>query len=371
MPQVQFTEITIRNLPVPARGQRMYLDQSLAGFGVRVSQGGRKTFALMSGKKRRLLTIGRVGVISLAEARQRARELLAAQTLGLAPEKKATHYDEAVEQFLVAYRAKNKPSTAKETERLVRRYLAFDGAIAEITTSDVTRIIDRLSTTPSEQQHVFVAARHLFRWFQRRRMIELSPLAGVDAPRRPMPRDRVLDAHELATIYRARQDSFGDIVRILILTGQRLGQISGLRSEYVDPEARTITWPGMAMKNNRPHTIPYGDLAAAIIEPRLSRKLLFHSKGNPDKQFSNFSNAKRQLDALCKLPHWTLHDLRRSVTTQWAFLGVAPHVCERILAHASGEISGVAAIYNRHSYMDEMRQAVAAFDAHLAKFINS
>lgn len=164
---------------------------------------------------------------------------------------------------------------------------------------------------------------------------------------------------------------YGDIIRILILTGQRLGQITNLRGDFIDPVARTISWPATAMKGNRLHTIPYGDMTAKIIEARLVEGLVFAAKGNPEKPFSNFSNAKRRLDNACVLPHWTLHDLRRSVTTQWASLGVAPHVCERLLAHSSGVISGVTAIYNRHSYMDEMREAIAAYDAHLVKLLNA
>jgi integrase len=369
MTQVRLTEVTIRNLPLPERGQRTYLDDSLKGFGVRVSQGGSKTFTLMFGKSRRLKTIGRFGVISLAQARQQAREILAEQTLGIAPEKKAISFRDAVEQFLAIYRAKNKPATANETERLIRRHLIFDSAVSDITTADITKRIDQLSNTPSEQQHAFVAARHLFRWYERRRLISLSPLAGVEAPHRPIPRDRVLDGKELTSVYRARDDLYGDIVRMLILTGQRLGQITYLRPEYVETDTKTISWPASAMKGNRPHTIPYGAMTAEIIEPRLGTGLVFAARGNQEKPFRNFSNAKRQLDEICKLPHWTLHDLRRSVTTLWAALGVPPHVCERMLAHSSGVISGVAAIYNRHSYMDEMREAIACYDAHLVKLI--
>jgi integrase len=369
MTQVRLTDVTIRNLPIPEKGQRTYLDESLKGFGVRVSQGGTKTFTLMFGKSRRLKTIGRVGVVTLSEARQCAKEILAEQTLGISVEKKSISYPDAVEQFLAAYKVRNKTSTAKETERLVRRYLTFDKAVSDITTADITKIIDRLSNTPSEQQHVFVAARHLFRWFQRRRLISSSPLDGVEAPHRPRPRDRVLDGGELSAVYTARDDLYGDIIRILILTGQRLGQITHLRAEYVDTETKTISWPASAMKGNRPHTIPYGEITAAIIEPRLEGNLLFTTKSRSEKPFNNFSNAKRQLDSICNLPYWTLHDLRRSVTTLWAALGVPPHVCERMLAHSSGVISGVAAIYNRHSYMDEMREAIAAYESHLVKLI--
>jgi hypothetical protein len=85
MTHVRLTEITVRNLPPPEKGQRTYLDDLLKGLGVRVSQGGSKNFTVMYGAKRRLKTIGRFGVISLAQARQQAKEILAEQTLGIAP----------------------------------------------------------------------------------------------------------------------------------------------------------------------------------------------------------------------------------------------------------------------------------------------
>ena len=116
MTQVRLTEVTIRKLPIPEKGQQNYLDDSLKGFGIRVSQGGTKIFTLMFGKNRRLKTIGPFGVISLTQARQRAREILVQQTLGIAPGEQAISFQDAVEQFLAAYRAKNKPATANETE---------------------------------------------------------------------------------------------------------------------------------------------------------------------------------------------------------------------------------------------------------------
>jgi integrase len=120
------------------------------------------------------------------------------------------------------------------------------------------------------------------------------------------------------------------------------------------------------MKGNRSHAVPFGPLAAEIIERRLGGELIFPSQSNATKPFSNFSNAKRRLDQACgPLTHWTLHDLRRTFTTQLAGLGVAPHVCERILAHSGGAISGVAAIYNRHNYLPEMRNAIESWERRL------
>lgn len=112
------------------------------------------------------------------------------------------------------------------------------------------------------------------------------------------------------------------------------------------------------MKGNRPHAIPLGDMASAILGER-PKPLLF--AGDRGKRFTNFSNMEKEFDRL-NIPGWTLHDLRRTFATEWAKLGIPPHVPERMLAHSTSTISGVAAIYNRHSYLPEMREAVSIFE---------
>ena len=89
-----------------------------------------------------------------------------------------------------------------------------------------------------------------------------------------------------------------------------------------------------------------------------------------DVPFSGWSRAQRRLIRETGLEHFTLHDLRRTFATIHAKIGTPIHVTEKLLNHVSGTISGVAAVYNRHSYMDEMRTAVAEYDAYLEKLIN-
>ena len=103
--RVNLTDITIRNLKAPEKGQRTYLDKNLPGFGVRISQGGTKTYTLMHGPNRELTTIGRVGIITLAQARERGRDILAEEHLGIR-RTKAPRFPEAVEQFIARHCAK-------------------------------------------------------------------------------------------------------------------------------------------------------------------------------------------------------------------------------------------------------------------------
>ena len=65
------------------------------------------------------------------------------------------------------------------------------------------------------------------------------------------------------------------------------------------------------------------------------------------------------------MPHWTFHDLRRTATTGMARLSIHPHVADAVLNHKTGSIQGVAAIYNRHAYLDERRRALETWEAHI------
>ena len=99
--------------------------------------------------------------------------------------------------------------------------------------------------------------------------------------------------------------------------------------------------------------------------PRLHDEFVFPARGNDQSTISGFSRAKARLDQVAGVNDWTLHDLRRTAATQMARLGTAPHVIERILNHVSGSFGGVAGVYNRHSYLDEMREALENWGAWL------
>jgi integrase len=134
-----------------------------------------------------------------------------------------------------------------------------------------------------------------------------------------------------------------------------------MRAAYVDLTSKTITWPASEMKNNEQHTIPFG--------PTVEKLIAIDSHFVLGSRLTNFSLAKKQLDASLPLPHWTLHDLRRTFVTMWAQLGIKQEVTERYVAHRSGKVSGISAVYNRHTYMAEMAAAAIAWEHHLASLI--
>ncbi len=370
MPKILFTDITLRQLQPPKTGQVDYWDKALPGFGVRVSQGGAKSFVLVHGRHRHRTTLGRVGVVSLREARDAARRILAENTLGKHRHPRIT-FENFSKEFFVECERRIRPRTIVEYRRIFNRYflptLRFE-VMEDITRQSIQKIIDRMADTPAMQNGAFAFIRLYMRAGLRRGYLSASPCAGMRLPARLVSRDRVLTDEELRTIWQAAGEAgaFGRIVRLLILTGQRRGEIAGLTKDYVDRRSRTITLPRSLSKNGREHTFPFGDLADEIFEsiPEHARSYLL-SDPRYDTRFDGWSKSKRELDRACGIAPWTLHDLRRTFATNLAGLGVAPHVIERLLNHVSGTISGIAAVYNRHSYLEEMRRVIALWEAKL------
>jgi integrase len=183
-------------------------------------------------------------------------------------------------------------------------------------------------------------------------------------------RNRVLTDGELKAVWKATElmdGHFGPIVKLLILTGQRRSEIAGLQTSWV--QNNTITLPSGGKKHAREHTFPIGPLSASIITLRTRTALLFPARGNDTSPFNGWSKSKATLDALTGIADWILHDLRRTFATRLAEMGVAPHVIERLLNHVTGSLSPIALVYNKAKYLEEMREAMKAWEVHVAGII--
>jgi integrase len=360
---MRLTDISIRALKPAERGQKTHFDETLTGFGVRVSPGGTKTFVLMYGASRRLVSVGRVGIITLANARDKAREMLAKETLGVA-ERPSMAVKDALELFFAAAESRLRPRTRSDYRRLLTRHLRkfTKRAVGSLTNHELSETIDDLVDTPSEQNHAFAAMRTFFRFCVRRGLISRSPLEGVPMPARIPSRDRVLDDAELKAVLRASGDAgypFGTLVQLLIHTGQRKGEIAQLRWTWIDDAKRTITVPADVSKNRRQHTFPYDKRVAGILANIPKDEDALFRMHNWDKRTDDLRDE-------AAIAHFTLHDLRRTYASGMASLGVPPHVVEKVLNHITGTISGVSAIYNRYQYWDEQVEAVARWEGKLA-----
>lgn len=377
------TDLVARKVTPPEKGQRTIWDKSLPGFGLRISQGGTRSWVVQHGPTRQLTTIGRYPLISVADARTEAKRILAERTLGKTRPISIT-YEEALKQFLAACEQKNKTRTVADYRRHLNLHFKFGKTqLSAITSQEIMRRIDRLRATPSEQSHAFVALKIFLRWTVKHQMLERSPIELMTIPSRQGGRERTLAKEEIKAVYSAAQLTpypYGTIVQLLLLTGQRRGEIAALQWSWIDRAGRTITLPSSITKNRRRHTFPYGSAVEAILEALpVQGELLFPAsrenvRGKPTTIFNGWGKPKVQLDAeiaeagAAILP-WTLHDLRRTFATTLAALQTPVHVTEKLLNHVSGTVSGVAAIYNRHTYIDEMREAVTAYENHLQKLL--
>jgi integrase len=361
----------------------MYRDAGLPGFGVRVSQAGTKTFVLVHGRDRQFVTIGRYPIITLAQARTEAKSLLAKKTLGLLQPKSIT-FEEAYEKFKTEHVATKRARTQYDYKRTVEKYfLPKLGAtrLNKITYETMIEITSRLADTPSEQAHALAVARTFFKWCARPpRRYAPSPLDGLQLTI-AKSRKRTLSDEEIIKVWRAAEEQgypHGTVVRLLLLTGQRRGEIAWLRRPWINQKERTITLPDTVTKSKREHTFPYGDLTAQILAeaPRFnSTELLFPTRWGDDRPFSGFSKYKKEMTD--GVPGWTLHDLRRTFATRLAGMKVPPHIVERLLNHklggiankTDGIVSAVADVYNRAAYLPEMREAIEKWETFLASLL--
>jgi len=384
------TDIAIKNLARPKHGQVEVWDPRIPGFGVRVSHAGTKSFVLVyrfNGRPRRL-TLGRYPTLKLTDARALAHEALRALAHDEDPAAKkararrltpAESFEGFVTSFVEKY-ARPKNRSAGETERLLRREFVSawgNRPIAEIGKHDVLAILDRLMRADKETtaNRSLAAVRKLFNWAVERGMLEQSPCAGIRAPAKTVKRERVLTDQELRIVWGCAEEMgypYSHLVRLLILTAQRLREVAGMRWADINGEQALWSLSAEHTKSARAHDVPLSPMATHVIAsiPRVSDELVLPARGR-ENIISGFSKWKLRLDEAAGIADWRIHDLRRTAATGMAKLGVAPHVVERILNHTSGTLGGVAGIYNRFQYLPEMRAALEAWAAYIGKLLNT
>jgi integrase len=219
-----------------------------------------------------------------------------------------------------------------------------------------------------------------FVWAMKEGLVEANPVFATNRPYDRKGRERVLTEQEIAQVWRAAgDDSYGTIVKLLILTGARREEIGSLRWDEVDFTARVIRLPPERVKNGRPHDIPLSGPALARLHatPQIAgRDPVFGSGANglgaysiPKKALDQRIAEARQAAGADPMAPWVLHDLRRSVATHMAEIGIAPHIVEAVLNHVSGHKAGVAGIYNRAAYDKEKRAALTLWADHVTALV--
>ena len=384
------TDVAIKNLASPERGQVEIWDPRIPGFGVRVSHAGTKAFVLVyrfNGRSRRL-TLGRYPTLKLADARALAQEALRALAHNEDPAAKkvrarrsaaADGFEGFVSRFVEMY-ARPKNRSADETERLLRREFVSawgNRPIGEIGKHDVLSVLDGLMRVEKHTtaNRSLAAIRKLFNWAVERGMLEQSPCTGIRAPAKTVKRERVLTDEELKIVWACAEEMgypYGHLVHLLVLTAQRLGEVAGMRWVDINREQALWSLSSEQTKSARMHDVPLPAMAMRIIAtiPRVSDELVFPARGR-DNVISGFSKWKMRLDQAAGIEEWRTHDLRRTAATGLARLKVSPHVIERILNHTTGTLGGVAGIYNRFQYIPEMRAAFELWAEHVGTLMRA
>src|SRR5262249_50279499 len=154
---------------------------------------------------------------------------------------------------------------------------------------------------------------------------------------------------------------FGTIVQLLLLTAQRRNEVASMHWSDLNFAVMEWTIPAQRTKNGVAHVVPLAPEALEILRcvPRIDDELVFPSRGGTGRGFCGFSKPMDRLRRIANVEEFTLHDLRRTVATRLSSLRVAPHVVERLLNHVTGILGGVAGVYNRFRYLDEMRAALS------------
>jgi len=411
------TDQQIKKARAAPGGKRYILWDSLTpSLGLRVTDRGHKSFLVQRRVNGRMvkLTLGEYPAVSLAKAREDAREALTSMSRGVDPRQtnfapvtasalRKDSFEGAVDTYIRREVEKNRRiRTQQEITRTLRKVLVPKWGSLPLMAIGPRHVVEMLdefmdAEKPIMANRTLAILQRFFGWCIERHLLETNPCTRVRKPAKEQTRSRVLDDDELREVWLASEGlgwPFGPFFQALILTGQRRSEVAGMLWGEIDAQRHQWMLSANRTKNAREHIIPLsaGMQSLLAVAPKYGRedepddvrnaRPIFTTNGKTG--VSGYSRAKARLDAIIlatrrkqaeengrdpanakPLPAWILHDLRRSCATGMARIGVAPHVIEMVLNHASGSRSGIAGVYQRHPYMEERRQGLERWSQHL------
>ena len=349
----------------PAETRREYFDRVVTGLALRVAPTGTKSWVLLyrQGRRLRRWTLGRYPMLSLADARDRARAGLRTAAAGDDPaQAKRTQRDaltvgELAERYLVEYARPRKRSWKEDRRLLTHAVLPIwrHQAARDIQRADARALVQAVATrgAPIAANRLRALLHTLFGFAVAREIVEVNPITHVPRPGIERRRDRVLTADEMRTFWSRLDDEpppMAAALRLRLVTAQRGGEIHDMRWRDVDRATRWWTIPAARSKNGLPHRVPLTDLALDLIDGLPSF--------DPEGYVLAGARGKRQRSqaiARLGLDDFRGHDLRRTAASHMASAGVPRLVIGKILNHAD---PSVTAVYDRHSYDTEKRAAL-------------
>jgi integrase len=256
---------------------------------------------------------------------------------------------------------------ATSVAAMVKRDIAptlGDRALSAVTRADwIDLVTAKRRTAPAAAALLYRVISAFTNYAEAAGWIEQAPLprrgSAVLAPP-PKARERVLTDEELARVWRAA-DSLGPrgraLVRLLMLTGARLNEVTGIRPGEIDAQAAIWKLPSHRAKNGKGYAIPLCPLALLELDACDHQPLR-----------GALSKLKRRLDERSGVDDWVLHDLRRTCRTGLSRLGVSREVAEAAINHV-GARAGLVGVYDKHDYADEILTALRQWQAHVAGLV--
>jgi len=381
MPTKNLTIRFIDSIAPPASGRVEYWDDSTPGFGLRVSDSGRKTWVVLyrHGKVRRL-TLGTYPTLPLADAREMAKDALRAAAKGKDPagEKRTARlgdtFGDLAEDYIELYAKPNKRSWKEDRRALDRDLLPKfkNRKAADIKRREAIALLDRIKARGAAvlANRTLEIMRGIYNWGIDKERVEHNPCTGIRAAEETS-RDRVLSDDEIRKVWAAltRQPLvIANRFRIQLITAQRPGEVRKMRWPDIDNDSGWWTIPAEITKNRLSHRVWLTDHALAVL--REMKEQSGHAGWvfpSPSTEGPVRSNTKPTA-AICKTSgvNFTPHDLRRTAASHMASLGISRFTISRVLNHVE---KSVTATYDRHSYDAEKRAALEAWAQRMSEII--
>jgi len=387
---MRLTQRDIDKLACPAgRRDRLVFDDVQKGLAVRITATGSKSYLAqytISGQRRRV-PLGSSSAITLTMARSAAAQIMGSAAMGtdtvVQREAKVAAERAAAERALLTlavlvetweqlHLVQKRAQYAREAVRALRHAFQNQWKLPaeDLDRTTIVNVLDHMAKGGrfSIASRTAAYGRACYSWAVKRGTIAANPFASLPAIGERPKRDRVLSDEELAAIWRAAAEMtmpFGVIVRLLILTGQRVSEVAGMRWSELSADLDTWIIPPERTKNGVAQVVPLAAPARELLKaiPRVSD--LAMPGRNTASPFNGWSKSRAKLVATSGVTNWTLHDLRRTMATGLQRLGVRLEVTEAALNHISGSRAGIAGVYQRHDWAAEKRAALDAWGEHV------
>jgi integrase len=379
---LRFTTRNIGALPLPSKPQQLdYFDSDLAGFGIRISYGGRRTWFAMyrHARTRRRMTLGTYPAVTLADARKKAKAAIGQASDGKDPagERRAQLEVGTVKQlvgrYIEDYAKEHKRSWKNDKRMLEQEIVPTLGRmrLPDVTRRDVKAVLKAITKrgAPVVANRTHEVVRKMFNYAIDEELIAANPAARIQR-NAESSRERVLTNDEIRALWGALDAEgapIAAVLRLLLITAQREGEVSTMSWSDIDFEERWWTIPAERAKNGLAHRVFLSDQALRVLEPlRLKPKhkvWVFPRRVGEGPATRNLI-AKPLLDIrrVAKLGDIRPHDLRRTAASLMTGMGISRLAVAKILNHVEG---GVTAVYDRHSYDPEKKHALEAWGRRL------